>query len=82
MLVFIVEPSGYHTVSKCQLFWRFGGSFCFPQNGIALFFSAVSIKLQGVSGLDVYGSVHRSINLIERTSKMQLCSRIYYSNVS
>jgi len=31
---------------------------------------------------DVHGSVHRNINLIERTNKMQLCSRIYYSNVS
>jgi hypothetical protein len=32
--------------------------------------------------LDVHGSVHRNINLIERTKKMQPCSRIYYSNVS
>jgi len=32
--------------------------------------------------LDVHGSVHRNINLIERTNMMQLCSRIYYSNVS
>ena len=32
--------------------------------------------------LDVHGSVHRNINLIERTNKMQPCSRIYYSNVS
>ena len=31
---------------------------------------------------DVHGSVHRNINLIERTNKMQPCSRIYYSNVS
>jgi len=30
----------------------------------------------------VPGSVHRNINLIERTNKMQPCSRIYYSNVS
>ena len=32
--------------------------------------------------LDVHGSVHLNINLIERTNKMQPCSRIYYSNVS
>jgi len=32
--------------------------------------------------LDVHGSVHRNINLIERTNKMQPCSRIYYSHVS
>ena len=31
---------------------------------------------------DVYGSVHRNINLIERTNKMQPCDRIYYYNVS
>jgi len=32
--------------------------------------------------LDVHGSVHRNINLIERTNKMRQCSRIYYFNVS
>jgi len=32
--------------------------------------------------IDVHGSVHRNINLIERTNKMRLCSRIYYSNAS
>ena len=32
--------------------------------------------------LDVHGSVHRNIKLIERTNKMQPCSRIYYSSVS
>jgi len=26
--------------------------------------------------------MHRNINLIERTNKMRLCSRIYYSSVS
>jgi len=26
--------------------------------------------------------VHRNIKLVERTSKMQPCSRIYYSSVS
>ena len=31
---------------------------------------------------DVHGSVHLNINLIERTNKMQTCSRIYYSIVS
>jgi hypothetical protein len=31
---------------------------------------------------DVHGSVHRNVNLIERTNKMQPCSKIYYSNVS
>jgi len=30
---------------------------------------------------DVHGSVHRNINLIERTNKMQTYSWIYYSNV-
>jgi len=39
-------------------------------------------SLFGVYKLDVHGSVHRNINLIERTNKMQPCSRIYYSNVS
>jgi hypothetical protein len=32
--------------------------------------------------LDVHGSVHRKINLIERTDKLQPCSRIYCSIVS
>jgi len=32
--------------------------------------------------LDVHGSVHHNINLIEITNKMRPCSRIYYSNVS
>ena len=32
--------------------------------------------------LDVHGFVHHNIKLIERTNKMQPCSRIYYSNVS
>jgi len=31
---------------------------------------------------DVHGPVHRNIDLTERTNKMQLCSRISYSNVS
>jgi len=31
--------------------------------------------------LDVHGSVHLNINLIEITNKMRPCSRIYYSNV-
>ena len=31
---------------------------------------------------DVHGSVHRNIKFIERTNKMQPCSRIYYSSVS
>ena len=31
--------------------------------------------------LDVRGSVHHSINHTEITNKMQLCTRIYYSNV-
>jgi len=31
---------------------------------------------------DVHGSVHRNINLIERTNKLRPCSRIYYSSVS
>jgi hypothetical protein len=32
--------------------------------------------------LDVHRSVHRNINPIEETKKMQPCSRIYYSSVS
>jgi hypothetical protein len=32
--------------------------------------------------LDVRGSVHCNIKFIERTNKMQRCSRIYYSTVS
>jgi chromosome condensin MukBEF MukE localization factor len=31
--------------------------------------------------LDVHGSVHHNINLIEMTNKMQLCRTIYYSTV-
>ena len=31
--------------------------------------------------IDVRGSVHRSINHIEITNKMQLFTRIYYSNI-
>jgi len=31
--------------------------------------------------LDVHGSVHRNINLIERTNKMRPYSIIYYSSV-
>jgi hypothetical protein len=30
--------------------------------------------------LYIHGSVHRNINFIERTNKIQTCSRIYYSN--
>jgi hypothetical protein len=32
--------------------------------------------------VDVHGSMHRNIHFIERTNKMQPCSRIYYSSVS
>jgi hypothetical protein len=32
--------------------------------------------------LDVHRSMYRNIKLIERTNKMQPCSRIYYSSVS
>jgi hypothetical protein len=32
--------------------------------------------------LHVYGALHRNTDLIERTNKMQPCSRVYYSNVS
>ena len=35
-----------------------------------------------LSILDVHGSVHRNTKFIEKTNKMQPCSRIYYSNVS
>jgi len=44
--------------------------------------SQLSRGLQCEHYLDVHGSVHRNINLIERTNKMRLCSRIYYSIVS
>jgi len=30
--------------------------------------------------LDVHGSVHHNINLMEITNKMRPCSKIYYSN--
>ena len=39
-------------------------------------------SLQVFEYLDVHGSVHHSRNAIERTNKMQPCSRIYYSIVS
>jgi len=46
------------------------------------------IQWRNVSGLtihlvqlDVHGSVHHNINLIDMTKKMQLCSTIYYSVV-
>jgi hypothetical protein len=32
--------------------------------------------------LDIHGSLHHNINLIEITNKIRPCSRIYYSNVS
>ena len=42
-----------------------------------------NMEMEAVSiDLDVHGSVHRNIKLIERTNKMRPCSRIYYSNVS
>jgi hypothetical protein len=45
-------------------------------------FSAVRfVILDSRQKLDVHRSVHRNIKLIERTNKMQPCSRIYYSNV-
>jgi hypothetical protein len=40
------------------------------------------VSLQVLHCVDVHGSVHRNIKLIEITNKMQPCSRIYYSNVS
>ena len=40
------------------------------------------VHRESVREVDVHGSVHRNTNLIERTNKMQPCSRIYYSNVS
>ena len=53
--------------------------YTFPLN--VLFRTSVKICQQPLN-LDIHGSVHRIINLIERTNKMQPCSRIYYSNVS
>jgi hypothetical protein len=32
--------------------------------------------------VDIHGSMHHNINLIEITNKMRPCSRIYYSNVT
>jgi len=47
------------------------------------FFTNILLTLQKKGfKLDVHGSVHHNINLIEITNKMRPCSRIYYSNVS
>jgi hypothetical protein len=43
---------------------------------------SIVIKVKHKYKLDVHGSVHRNINLLERTNKMPLCGRIYYSSVS
>ena len=51
-------------------------SFKYRYNKIVLFIKFKNDKL------DVHGSVHRNINVIERTNKMRPCSGIYYSNVS
>jgi hypothetical protein len=40
------------------------------------------LVLDGNIMFDVHGSVHRNIYLIERTNKIEPCSRIYYSSVS
>ena len=39
-------------------------------------------QIQLPNYLDVHGSVHHNIHLIEITNKMRPCSRIYYSIVS
>jgi len=39
------------------------------------------MAVNGFYKLDIHRSVYRNINLIERTNKMQPCSRIYYSNI-
>ena len=39
-------------------------------------------NMEKIIVLDVHGSVHRNIKLIERNNKMQPSSRIYYFNVS
>jgi hypothetical protein len=41
-----------------------------------------TLRKQIIYKLDVYGSAHHNINLIEITNKMRPCSRIYYSYVS
>ena len=40
-----------------------------------------SLYMKDLTKLNAHGSVHRNINLKERTNKMQPYSRIYYSNV-
>jgi hypothetical protein len=58
-----------NTVNKSTLFVESEGSL--PCSGFVTVFAR----------LDFHGSVHRNINLIERTNKMRRCSRIYYSSV-
>ena len=45
-------------------------------------FTCPPVRIKLIKHLEVHGSMHRNIKLIERTNKMQLRSRIYYSNVS
>jgi len=45
-------------------------------------FCFINVLHNKVAELDVHGSVRRNRKLIERTNKMQPCSRIYYSSVS
>ena len=55
------------------------------QTQVAVFKQMIYIFVKSaccVFYLDVHGSMHRNINLIEITKKMQTCSRIYYSKVS
>jgi len=47
-------------------------------SGTLYFMSSDKIRYE----VDVHRSVHRNINLIERTNKMRPCSRIYYFSVS
>jgi len=57
----------------------------FPLNSCKLYVTnseVCKIKLVRYSNIDIHGSMHRNINVIERTNKMRQCSRIYYSNVS
>jgi hypothetical protein len=57
-----------------------------PQTTSVFFFfkraCLCAIELKDSNKFDGHESVHRNINLIETTNKMQPCSRIYYFNVS
>jgi hypothetical protein len=43
---------------------------------------SAKVKIKEDREFDVHGSVLRNMNLIERTNKLQPCSKICYYNVS